>query len=279
MRNGYSDRQQSRKNGLEELQDILLHNDRQRLNELEEILNNADKLELRINPIVEQRLDLIKQRFPIEFQLAVEKIIERRLKGSQEELINLLYPMVGKLIRKNIAYQFQVLKEKIDEQLRRSFLGRLKARFSGVKQSDWILKQVGATSLEEVYIVKRDSGLLIGSFALQNTIDKEMIAGMLTAIKAFVEDAFQHGQEELELIQYGSYQILIQNFFNYYIAAAINGPLSGDEKQQISEKMLQFAEKELSRDWKEGDHATHFKLQQAIEKYFFGQNKGNGTHT
>ena len=55
---------------------------------------------------------------------------------------------------------------------------------------------------------------------------------MLTAIKAFVDDAFRHSNEELELIQYGQYQILVKDFFNFYIAVAIKGALTATLKEK-----------------------------------------------
>ena len=254
---------------LDQLQDILLRQDRERLREIEAILGEEERLSEKVSPIVEKHLDFLKENFPVEFRRAVEKIVDRRIKQSQEALINIIYPRLGRMIQKYIAHQFQLLKEKIEEQLRQSWFGRLSARLRGVKESDFVVSQLDQPQIEDSYIIKKESGLLIGSASLMETVDKELIGGMLTAIKAFVEDAFQRGEEELEMIQYGTYQIMVQNYYNYYIALAVSGSLSTNQREQLSESMLKFAERELSKEFKEGDGASNLKLKRKLEKYFF----------
>ena len=95
-----------------------------------------------------------------------------------------------------------------------------------------------------------------------------MIAGMLTAIKAFVEDAFKRTDEELQGIRYGGYEILIHNFFNYYIALAIAGSISEQELDELAEKILQFAANELNHDLREPNPVFYAKIKTQLEAYF-----------
>ena len=88
---------------------------------------------------------------------------------------------------------------------------------------------------------------LIGSASRETTLDQDVIAGMLTAIKAFVEDAFKREKEDLESIQYGTYKIILQNFHSYYIAMAISGILSSAEKDQLGNRLLNFADTHLKQ--------------------------------
>ncbi len=80
----------------------------------------------------------------------------------------------------------------------------------------------------------------------ENTIDQDVIAGMLTAIKSFVEDAFKREREDLEMIQYGTYKILLQNFYSYYIAIAISGTMSSSEREDLANELLNFATEHLN---------------------------------
>jgi hemerythrin len=68
-----------------------------------------------------------------------------------------------------------------------------------------------------------------------------MISGMLTAIKSFVEDAFQQNQQNLETIEYELYNIHIQNFHTYYIATIISGVLTEKNKNHIENGMINVA--------------------------------------
>lgn len=253
---------------LRRLREILLLEDRKALEELRDLLDDPQKLDAKVGPIIEERMQLWKVHFPREFQLAVEKIIDLKLQQSQEELVNILYPRLGMLIRKYIANEIQLLRERIEKQIRESFLGRLRARIAGIPSTSWGITHAEFSEVEEIYVIHRDSGLLIGSASSHQTIDREILAGMLTAIKMFMEDAFQRGEEEVELIEYSSYNILIHNFYNFYIALAVKGILSTELRQKLSQKVMALAAEMLNRDLRTIDAKFHYELGAQLERNF-----------
>lgn len=89
-----------------------------------------------------------------------------------------------------------------------------------------MLSEIDAHKINEVFAIQKGSGILLGSYSYNATVDKEMISGMLTAIKSFVEDAFQGGNQNLEAIAYELYSIHIQKFHSYYVASVISGTYS-----------------------------------------------------
>ena len=113
---------------------------------------------------------------------------------------------------------------------------------------------------------KKNSGILLADYSplSEDTIDKEMVAGMLTAIKSFVEDAFQGGDQNLELIEYELYTIHIQNFYSYYVAAVISGAYSIMFKEVLEDQIIDFAKNHISN--KELQNSTLFTKK--IKKYF-----------
>ena len=94
---------------MSQLREILLKEDRSALMEVQRILDERDLLENRINPIIEDHLTYLKQNFPQEFKQVVNKQIEQKLKDSQQEIIDVIYPVLGKMITKYINLQFQLL--------------------------------------------------------------------------------------------------------------------------------------------------------------------------
>lgn len=266
---------QSEERMLQQLREILLREEREELRRLSDILDSPDTLAQRVIPLIDEKLIFLQQHFPKEYERVVQKIVERSIEQSQGELLNTLYPVLGKMIRKYIQHEFELLRERIDETISQSFFGRLRASLFGVKESDLVLSQLSDSTIEEVYVIQRGSGILIGSASRQEMLDKDVIAGMLTAIKSFVEDAFQRGQEDLEIIQYETYQIFIQNFHSYYIALAINGTLSASQKDKLAEEVLTFAEKELKQLVRTMDRATNLRIKKKLEQYFMTpQGKG-----
>ncbi|MGK0389917.1 MAG: hypothetical protein ACI94Y_002662 [Maribacter sp.] len=256
------------------LRDLLLKEDREGIADIWEHLDNSEKLAEKINPIVEIHLESLKRKFPKEYKKQVETIIERKLKSSQDELLNLIYPVMGKMIKKFIVYQFDLLKEQVDQKVEQTFSmknwrNRFKATISGVKKGDIVLRELDRLSIEEVYVIERDSGILMGHFSKNKTIDMDLVAGMLTAIKSFVENAFSKKRQDLEMIESGTYKIFIQSFHLYYIPIILDGSVSTSEKQALSAKVLDFAEEEMSSVTPSNHTEADFKqLSSKLATYF-----------
>jgi hypothetical protein len=236
---------------LEQLKAILFQKDRQEIDSIQHVLNTESELKKKVDPIFDIRIQQLKDRFPQEFGALVNKSIEEKLEESKEQLLNIIYPVLGQMIRKFVTYQFQLLKEGIDDRVSKTFsskglINQIKSKLFGIQASEMVLSDLDIPEIQEVYVIQRNSGLLIGNYSKNNTMDKDMIAGMLTAIKSFVEDAFQQENQELDLIQYGSYKIWIQNFYPYYIAVALSGSLSARETDALSQHTIQFADKEMN---------------------------------
>lgn len=261
---------------MDKLKEILLAEDREELQRLRRVLDEPEQLTERVGPIIEERLDFMKNNFPVEFRLAVDKIIEQKLEASKDELLEIIYPTLGQMIKKYVQHQIQLLKESIEEQLRNTFqkgiIGRIRLAFFGVKakqMSEEILSNLDGPLIEEIFVIEHHSGILLGSASRQNTIDLDMIAGMLTAIRSFVEDAFQRGEQQLESIRYETFTILLENFHNYYIAAAVSGAMSEKERGQLSDDLMKFAEAELKMNLKKKDGSSHHDIKTRLERQFF----------
>ncbi len=251
---------------LEKLRAALLSEDRKSIAEVRQILESSEELAKRIDPIIENHLDELKEHFPDSYIRITQKLIDQRLKRSQQELVNILYPRLGLMMKSYIADQFKLMRERIDQQIRRSPLSFIMRNRN--KTTDEIMMDLSPFKVEEVYVISHESGLLLGSASSSNTADKDMIAGMLTAIKSFVEDAFQRSDEELRGVQYREYEIMIHNFFNYYIALAIAGTSSESDRDHLANRILEFASKELNHDLSEPDAHLHGHLQKELTRYF-----------
>ena len=265
---------------MNQLREILLAEDRQELERLRELLDDPALWSEKVTPLINERLEFLKNHFPVEFRLAVDDIIEQKLEASRDELLDIIYPTLGQMIKKYIQHQFQLLKENLEEQIRNTFqrgiIGRLRYALFGVKpkeMSQTILSKMDGPVIEEIFVIEHHSGILLGSASLHESIDLDMIAGMLTAIKSFVEDAFRQGNEKLEAVQYGTFSILIENFHTYYIAAAVSGSVSSNERLALSADLAQFAQLELKMNMKKPDGTSNYLIRQKLEHHFFSPQK------
>jgi len=259
---------------MNKLRDIILREDRGALAQLAETINDPEKFSEKVTPIVNERIDFLKDNFPKEYTAAVEQIVDNKLKNFKDDILNHLSPSLGKMIKKYVTFQIQELKDKIDESLKSTFSvssikQKFKAMWSGVDESELVLTKISEVVIEEIYVIQKDSGLLKGHASRNQTIDSDVIAGMLTAIKSFVQDAFNRDgdSEDLEMIKYGTHKIFIQTFHSYYIAVAASGALSNKEQEKLATNVAEFAENELKQGSNISDEESK-KISESLYQYF-----------
>jgi len=235
------------------LREILLIDDRQvadainaRLEKITEILEKPENLAQKVSPILDQRFDDFVKDIPTTLGPVITKTLKQEIENSKDQVVEALYPIMGKMIKRYIQNEIKMLSENINSKVNNTFSmatlkRKFKAIFTGVKEGDIILSELDRPLINEVFVIQKGSGLLLGNYTITETLDKDMLSGMLTAIKSFVEDAFSSGEQNLEGIDYELYQILIQNFHSYYIAVVISGTASTAFENELEDKLLDLS--------------------------------------
>lgn len=262
------------KDKLKLLKDILLTEDRlfaqsitREIESLNATIHQKQKLSEKVDPIIKDKLEEFVKEIPDTLGPTITKTLKEEIKNSQDAVVEALYPIMGKMIKKYIQNEIKILSEKINTQVQSKFSTKtwkrkFKSMFTGVKEEDIILSSIAKPEIEQIFIINKDSGLLSGSFSKTETIDKDMISGMLTAIKSFVEDAFKLGNQNLESIDYELYNIHIQNFHVYYIAVVVSGAYNQSYKNTLENKLLDFSEYIVKQ------RITEKELSIELEKHF-----------
>lgn len=241
------------------LKDLLLTDDRayaesihNKIKALEQIINEQKKLSNKVDPIIDDKLEEFIEEIPETLGPTITEALAEQIKNSKDQVVEALYPIMGKMIKKYISQEISLLSERINKQLEDSFSTKswkrkFKSWFGGVKEEELLLSELTAISkIEQVLVIEKNSGLLIGQYAKTETIDKDMVSGMLTAIKSFVEDAFQGKSQNLELIEYELYHIHIQSFVSFYVAVAISGEYNLIFKNKLQDIIFNFTDNFLN---------------------------------
>ncbi len=243
------------KKKLQLLREILLTEDRhiaddltQKLEVITKVLDEYKELAEKIDPLIDEKINDFVKTIPASLGPVITETIKEQVEYSQDEIVEALYPIVGRMIKRYISSELAKLAEDINNKVSKTFstVGfkrKMKAFFSGTKEGDLVLSELDQATVSEVFAIQKGSGILLGNFSLTETIDKDMLSGMLTAIKSFVEDAFQGGDQRLESIQYELYSIHIQNFHSYYIAVVISGNYSKSYVSKLEDKLFKVSRK------------------------------------
>lgn len=236
-------------NRFELLKELLLTDDRKQFNVLkEQFLESNNKLKSKVSPVVDEKIDDLKTNFPSHFGDQITESIKVQIRESQDEVVEALYPIMGKLVKKFIIAEITKLTETINQTINDKFsLSRIiKNLFKGKKtDAEDVFQEVFVPIIEEVFVIEENSGLLVGSYSRGNIADKDMVSGMLTAIKSFAEDAFSKEGQDLEDIKFETFQLSMVNYNSIYIATATSGVITTEFKEELSDNLNTLAEKIL----------------------------------
>ncbi|RUV74575.1 MAG: OmpA family protein [Mesorhizobium sp.] len=146
---------------------------------------------------------------------AVERAVQRSIQKSPRTLTDILYPVFLPAIRKSIGEKIDQTFQSLNETLRHIFTWHgLKWRFeawrTGASFSEVVLKHSLVYRVEHVFLINRNSGLLIAHVTAENATseDPQLISSMLSAIQDFVKDSFNEKEQSgLDTIRFGELRL------------------------------------------------------------------------
>lgn len=266
---------------IEELKQLLLDVDLDKLEKvdlrLKEVvldLYTKERLAQLVDPLVDSKLVTFQEEIPEKMGPTITAALRKQINDSQQEVIDALYPIMGKLIRKFIRIEIEKLAAKIDSQFHNFFSWkkwkiRFKSWFGGSKESALILNELNAPKIQDIFMISKGSGILLGNYSKSSTMDKDMVAGMLTAIKSFAEDAFKKDTTELEMIEYESFKIKIFNFSSFYFAVTITGVINTEFSANLHNQIFDFVDLKLRKEKIDIKEYQHFS--EDLSSYFNGK--------
>jgi hypothetical protein len=122
---------------------------------------------------------------------------------------------------------------------------RIRAWFSGVSEAELAMREALPFAVTEVFLIHRQTGLLLWHIAqaAASVADREVMSGMLTAIRDFASDMLGGGEDGLDQIQYGDRSILIDASEFAYEAVVSEGIEPIDFQARLHERLLRVADR------------------------------------
>ncbi len=247
-------------NDFEKLKSILLDDDRKEneliqsdLNEIKKILTDEEFNKL-VTPIIKAHFDDLKENFTMLYGDLVRDAIAKQIKEQEDEMVQTMFPIVGKMTKKYITSEFARFVEFVEKKSQpitgrvSKFINNTKKKLGiDTKRQSSLIYSALHKQIEEVFIIEKYTGFIIASYSEGGPfkLNQEMMVGLLTAIKSFSQDAMGKTNEILGCIQFESYNIVTVDFHNHYGALVINGPVTEGFKSEIEDRMLDYAEENL----------------------------------
>lgn len=156
------------------------------------------------------------------------KAITAQIKLERDSMVDALYPVIGSTISRYMAEAIKTINEKVSNAISVEGFGRkIRSQVQGVSEAELILKESVPFTVQAAFLIHKASGLIISE--VQNSesyqLESEMVAGMLTAIRSFVNECIvQPGEtSELNQIEYGDSKIMLEVAGYCYMAVVIKG--------------------------------------------------------
>ncbi len=202
------------------------------------ILPAAIEDEIRFNPLsiaraiapevalsIREQILLDADAIPKTLGPEMGKAIKAQIESERDAMVDALYPVIGSTISKYMVEVVQDINSKIERTLSPEGIKRkFRAKVQGISEAELIFQESVGYRVRAIFLIDKDSGLIIQEIQIpgERHLDSEMLAGMLTAIRSFANDCIASGSE-LDLVDYGDWQILLEVAGYCYLAVIVAG--------------------------------------------------------
>ncbi len=259
---------------LSELKELMLGDELREILELRGRLDEQDEASIDriardLAAALRRRREMGDQSFDelvAAIQQSTESAIQRSVSEDKSTLSKALFPIMGPAIRNYVVDLFRGMVEEFNETIRDTtsverIKWRFQAKLAGKSYSEFVMLKTRNFFTEEVYLMERDTGLLL-LHAARNETDEasgeaDLVSGMFTAIRSFVKDSFAGDEpgndesSELDSFTFGEREVLIEVGPAMVIAAVANGVPPASAKEEL-QRILEELHSEL------GDRLRNF---------------------
>ncbi len=204
---------------------------------IDEVINtrtreNRHSMGVAISPAIPVGISHSISESPDEFAMAIApemaSAIKQQIHLKREAMSDALYPIIGSTILKYMAEMMREINEKLESSLSSEGMSRkFKAKFQGISEAELLMKETTPLTVKAVFLIQTESGLVISAVqdSEREQLESDMVAGMLTAIRAFVNDCISQSGTiaEIDAIEYGTSTIVLEVAGSCYLAVVMQG--------------------------------------------------------
>jgi outer membrane protein OmpA-like peptidoglycan-associated protein len=154
--------------------------------------------------------------------------IKEQIHLERDAMVDALYPVIGSTVSKYFAEAVRTINEKVEKTFSLEGVSRkIRAKIQGVSEAELIFRESMPFTVQAIFLIQKTSGLVIAEVQPpeRQQLESEMVAGMLTAIRSFVNDCIAQSGEisEIDQIDYGNSKIILEVAGYCYLAVVIQG--------------------------------------------------------
>jgi outer membrane protein OmpA-like peptidoglycan-associated protein len=196
---------------------------------------------------IHQQVRLSPEKMATALAPSIGQAIKEQIEIESDSIVDALYPIIGGTIAKYMAETLKAINTQIEEAVSPKGIQRkIRAKLQGVSEAELILKDAVPFAIQAAFLIHKTSGLVIAEVQRsdEQRLESDMLGGMLTAIRSFVNDCIfsADAASELDEIDYGMSKIILEVAGYCYLAIVVKG----EPPKQFSTQIRQLLGKMVS---------------------------------
>jgi OOP family OmpA-OmpF porin len=229
---------------LDELRQIIVGDNTEQLSELKRRIEDVEARTKDVAEVLAPAIDAnVKKddRLIDALKRPVSEGLKQAIRLEPETYADILYPAIAPSIRAAISQAISSMLATINQTIESatsvdSLQVRFKSWRTGIPYSELLLQQSLLYRVEHLYLIDRESGLLIAESgsAHGSLLDSDAVSAMFSAIQSFVQDSFSGDQHDrLTDFKVGSHNVWIAHGPRAMLACVIFGTAPESLKSQL----------------------------------------------
>lgn len=211
---------------------------------------NAERFTASVAEIIDEALRRAEVHKHSELSLSIAPLvvttIKAELKNSQDEMVEALYPITGRLVKAYVASAIKDLAEDMNRRLEQNpVMLRLQSLATGRSVGELALASTQDFEVGELFLIRRGSGELVAHWPQVASGREHLMSGVLAAVNAFANEALAADEASLRQIDLGDETVYLRGSQLYLLAAKCSGTAPEALEQTLDEAFLNTIEKEL----------------------------------
>ena len=262
---------------IEELRHLIVGNDSEQLAELKQ---RIESIESRTRDVAEVLPPAIQKGLKADARLVrslsepVSESLKIAIRKEPAEYAEILYPVMAPSIRRAISQAISSLLVTINRTMESTttlsgIRTRIESAKTGIPYAELALRRSLVYRVEHIYLIDRDSGLLIDEVASSDaqSLDSDAVSAMFSAIQSFVQDSFAADESSrLTDLKVGEHNVWVAHGPRAMLACVIFGDAPESLKAQLYDALdnirTNYANELVGFD---GDSSSFDGLQDYIE--------------
>lgn len=221
-----------------------------RIEEVYSRAGNAERMTASVSEVISEALRRAEVSKHSELSQTIAPLvvttIKTELRNSQDEMVEALYPITGRLVKSYVASAMKDLSDQMNRRLEQNpIMLRLQSLTTGRSVGDLALAGTQDFEVNELYLIRRGTGELIAHWPEMLISGREhAMSGVLSAVNEFANEAFSADQASLRHIDLGGEEVYLRGSPLYLLAARCSGQAPRSIEQTVDDALLFAVEKQ-----------------------------------